>query len=247
MKFLSIILILGLSFSSFGSDLKIYAASNFFVVLDKIKKEYQSEYPNRKITIIYGSSGKGYHQIINGAPYDIFLSADVNYLKILKEKGFGVGEIKEFLGGKLSLWTRKDLGIKITGINSLLNPKIEKIAVANPETAPYGKAAVECLKKKKIYNLVKSKLVKGDSVSKTAQLVQVGAADVGIIAYSIILGTNMKNTGVFKLIDQNCYSPIKHGYLILNKKNYDRSIHFLKYLLSDKSKMIFVKYGYEVF
>ncbi|ACO03318.1 MAG TPA: molybdate ABC transporter substrate-binding protein [Persephonella sp.] len=239
-----LLLVITVTGMSYSGELTVYAASNFSYVFDRVKSLYEREHPDDKIRIIYGSSGKGYHQIIRGAPFDIFFSANMKYLKELYRNGYVRSEPEVFLLGKIVLWTGKSSGIRLEGLNTVLNPDVEKIAIANPELAPYGKAAFECLKKTGLYDKVKDKLVIGENISKTAQFVETGAADIGFIALSLAKSKRMKDKGEYIIIDQECYSPIRQGYIILNNENSKTVSRFLNFLKKENVKAVFRNFGY---
>ncbi len=238
-----LLLVFIISGLGYGKELTLYAASNFSSVFDKIKVLYEKEYPEDKIKIIYGSSGKGYHQIIRGAPFDIFFSADMRYLDSLYKKGLTKSKPRVFLIGKIVLWTGKNSGIKLKGLKTVLDPDIERIALANPDLAPYGKAAVECLKKYGLYSKIKTKIVTGENISKTVQFVETGAADIGFIALSLAKSERLKRKGNYIIINTECHSPIKQGYIVLKDKN-KAATKFLKFLKRKDIVKILVNSGY---
>jgi molybdate transport system substrate-binding protein len=133
------------------------------------------------------------------------------------------------------------------GLELLKSDDVKKISIANPEVAPYGKRAVECLNYYKLYDLVKDKIVKGDNVSQAAQFVLTGNADVGIIAQSLALSPEMSGKGKYYLIDEKSYSKLEQSFVILKKAENNKDvIRFVKFLDTEKSKKIFSKYGFKV-
>ncbi len=233
-----------------AEQITIYAASDLVYAFSEIKDVYQKKYSQDKLKIIFGSSGKGYHQILNGAPFDIIFSANMKYVQLLKEKGLTVSEVAPYAYGRIGIWTRKDSGIDLSnGIKIVLSPKVKKIAIANWEHAPYGVAAKQCLKYYKLFHKVKNKFVLGENISQTAQFAEIGAADIGFIAYSLAKSEKLKNEGNFYLLSEKCHKPIKQGMAILihakqNPKKYETALRFFKFIQSKEIRKIMNKYGF---
>lgn len=186
------------------------------------------------VRISYGSSGNFFSQIQNGAPYDMFFSADVQFPKKLEEAGLvEPGTLYEYATGKLVIWVpaKSTLDIK-KGLKVLLDPAIGKIAVANPKHAPYGAAAVAAMQHVGIYDQVKSKLVLGENISQTAQFVQSGNADVGLLALSLAVAPAMRDTGRYVEIPSADYPPLVQAVVVLksakHKQTAQQFLHFLK-------------------
>ena len=249
-KVISLLIFLLFSTTVYAETITIYAASSLSFAFKELIKTYQEKYPKDNIKVIFGSSGKGYNQIINGAPYDIFFSANMFYVKKLHENGLTLTAPKDYAKGRIVIWTRKDSSIDILkGIKVVLDKNVKKIAIANWKLAPYGKAAKECLQYYGIFDKVKHKIVKGQSIVQTAQLVQIGAADIGFIALSLAVSDKLKNIGNYYLLREKCYSPILQGYVILknaseNKEKLETAYRFYKFIQSKKSKEILKKYGF---
>ncbi len=249
-KVLSYIIFLIFSTIAYAGNITIYAASSLSFAFKELIKTYQEKYPKDNIKVIFGSSGKGYNQIINGAPYDIFFSADMFYVKKLHENGLTLTEPKAYAKGRIVIWTRKNSGIDISkGIKVVLDKKVKKIAVANWKLAPYGKAAKKCLQYYGLFDKVKHKLVKGQSIVQTAQFVQIGAADIGFIALSLAVSNKLKNIGNYYLLSEKCHSPILQGYAVLknaskNKEKLETALRFYKFIQAKKAKEILKKYGF---
>ena len=231
---------------SYGEMLTIAAAANVQYALNELSQKFKEKYPQVSINKIISSSGKLTAQIVRGAPYDLFLSADMKYPEFLYKKGFAVTKPVVYAKGTLVLWSMKNIPLK-NGISSLLNPSIKKIAVPDPKTAPYGREAKKALEKSKIYQKVRYKLVYGESVGQATQYIYKGLVDVGFTAKSVVLSPQMKNKGRWIEIDKSLYSPIKQGIVIL--KHGENNLYaqkFIEFLLSDTGKKILKKYGYQV-
>lgn len=223
----------------------IVVAANLKTAMDSIAKVYQQKNPADNIQILYGASGKFYEQIANGAPFDVFFSADIGFPTKLKESRFAISTVKLYAIGRLAIWSKK-IDPNTQKMNSLLDPKVKKISIANPVTAPYGTKAVESMKRNKIYNSVKDNLVYGENIAQAAQFVAFGAADIGIIALSDVLSPAMKKErGKYYVIPQENHTPLEQGCVILkHAKGNATALKFYDYISSDKAKAILKYYGY---
>lgn len=232
---------------AFADTANIAAASDLKYAFDDMKTLFAKKYPNDSLNFQFGSSGKALTQISNGAPYDVYFAADMNYPKQLKEKGLAVGEVKPYALGRVGMATIKNPKIKITKISDLLNPKIQKIAIANPEHAPYGRAAKEALESYGVYDKIKSKLVYGENISQTTQFIQSGSADVGIIALSIAKAPIISKGINFTLIDGKKHKDIIQGYALLTHgKDNMAAKNFMATVESPEGNKIMAKYGFIV-
>lgn len=245
-KSFSIFLLLFVASTVFAQQkATVVVAANLKTAMDSILKIYKIKNPNDEIQVTYGSSGKFYEQISNGAPFDLFFSADMNYPTQLKNNGFAVSPIKLYAIGRLAIWSKK-LDPNSEKMNSLLNPKVKKIAVGNPKTAPYGAKTIESLKYFKLYNKVKANLVFGENIAQAAQFVAFGAADIGIIALSDVLSPAMiKERGKYYVIPQESHSRLEQGTVILKHgKGNTAAKQFYDYISSEKAIKILTYYGY---
>lgn len=245
--FLTTLILLLTTFNSVRAQQKIMvvAASDLKFALDSIIKVYQERNPNKKVQVTYGSSGKFFEQIQNGAPYDIFFSADKSYPQKLKEKGLTSSNVKIYGIGRIVIWSKKT-DPNTTKINSLLLPQLNKIAIANPDHAPYGKKAVESMNYYKVYDKVKNKLVFGENIAQTTQFVQLGAADIGIIALSLALSPNMKKEkGKYYIIPDKSHEPLEQGYVILkNSANNSDAVKFYNFIATPTAVAILKHFGF---
>lgn len=229
-------------------DLKIAVAANIkFAMLDLID-EFEKKYPDINVKMISSSSGNLTAQINNGAPFDLFFSANLKYPKMLLEKSLALGEVKVYAIGSIVLWTCID-GLEIDNIENVLkSEKVKKIAIANPRNAPYGIASETALKRLNLLELVKSKIVYGETVNQSSNYIHQKVVDLGFTAKSVVLTEKLKNTGKWVDIPKKYYDPIKQGVVLLKyaKENNPKiSQNFLDFIYSDTSKKIFKKYGYE--
>jgi molybdate transport system substrate-binding protein len=222
----------------FAKSIIVAAAGNTAYVLPALKQEFNKLYPNINIRFVISSSGKLTSQIENGAPFDIFLSANMKYPNYLYSKKLAVTKPKVYAKGRLALFSIRK---KLTNLNDLEN--VDTIAVANVKTAPYGKATIEILKNAKLYNKVKNKLVYAETVNQVISYVK-NAVDAGFVAKSAMFSPKMrKYKNSYIEIDKNLYSPINQGIVIIKDSKQVRE--FYNFIFSKKAKLIFKKYGYE--
>ena len=221
----------------FASEIYVAASANLTYVMPEIIKKFNQKYPNEKVKFITSSSGKLTAQILRGAPFDMFLSANMKYPKFLYSKGIGVYPPKVYTKGEIVLFSIKHKNLSLDNLKNY-----QTIAISKPKTTPYGAAALEVFKNKGIYTEIKNRLVYSETIAAVLSYVKNGA-DVGIISKSLIFSKNIKNLGRFyyKDIDVSLYRPITQGALLLDKK----AINFYKFLFSNEAKKIFRKYGYQ--
>ena len=218
--FKKILFFTSLTISLFAQNLKVAVAANVSYAIDELKKEFNKLYPDIKIETTIGSSGKLATQIRNGAPYDIFLSADIFYPQILYKNRVAITKPKVYAIGRVVLFSKKPRDLS-KGIYIVKNQEIKSIAVANPKTAPYGKATFEAFKNANLFKSVKNRLIFAESISQTLAYT-FNAADIGFVSKSAMFSPKMKK---FKKdihwveIDKNLYTPIKQGAVILKSAN----------------------------
>jgi len=243
-KILSLLLLFYINL--FGESIHVAVAANVSYAIKALTSEFEKEYPHIKVETTLGSSGKLTSQIKHGAPYDIFMSANMRYPETLYRDGFASSEVVIYAQGALVLFSRTKREFS-KGIYTLLEPEVKRVAMGNPKTAPYGKAAKELLINAKIYNQVKPKLIYGESISQTL-LYAMRAAEMGFIAKSALYAKSMRH---FKYnqnwidIDKSLYNPISQGIILLKKakSNPDAKL-FYDFILSKRAKEIFKKFGY---
>jgi len=234
--------------SLFAGTIKIAVAANVSYAVESLKKEFNKLYPDTKVQVILGSSGKLTAQIKKGAPYQLFMSANMKYPKTLYKDGFAVTKPIVYAQGSLAILSSKKQDFS-QGINIVKKQKIKRIAVANPKTAPYGKAAIQALKNAKIYNDVKDKFIYAESISQTV-VYTLSAADIGFVAKSVLYSPKMKRfkKGINWIeIDPKLYTPINQGIVILkNGEGNCEVAAFYSFILSKRAKKIFEDFGYLV-
>ena len=227
-----------------ASEIRIASASNFYLTLSKIKKVFEIRSEHRVI-IIRGSTGKLYAQIINGAPYDIFLSADSDRADKLAALGKAdKDQAIVYAIGQLAVWNPKAVN-RLQIRQQLLNNDVKKIAIANPKTAPYGKAAIETLKSMGIYETLKAKLVYGENISQTLQFVESGAADIGFVAHSHI--KNRVDESQYWNIAGDQHQPIEQKMLMLKStRNVNAARAFVDFMQTEEIKNLIRNDGYQL-
>jgi molybdate transport system substrate-binding protein len=222
----------------------IAAASDLKFALDSIVTSY-TKTQTANVQVTYGSSGKLCEQIINGAPFDIFFSADVSYPERMKMEGKTASEIYQYAKGRIVIWSKK-VDPNKNGMKSLFDPTVKKIAIANPAHAPYGKRAVECLEYYKMLEDVKPEFVYGENISQTAQFVSTGAADIGIIALSLAVSPNMKSeNGKYFIIPEESHHPLIQGAVVtLPGKENKPAWLFFDFLKGKQATSILASFGF---
>jgi len=223
----------------------IAAASDLKFALDSAAAVFENANPGARIEVTYGSSGKLFEQISHTAPFDLFFSADIEYPLTLKKKGIAVSEVYTYGIGRIVIWCRT-IDPNKEQINSLLDKMVRKIAIANPQHAPYGRRAEEALKHYKVYEKIKSKLVYGENISQTAQFVTTGAADAGIIALSLALSPTMKKLdGHYYVIPEDSHKPLEQGFVILKKAEQNPvAVSFKDFMTGTEATKILGYFGF---
>jgi len=226
----------------------VAAAADLQFAMQEVAAGFQKE-TGKEVKLIYGSSGNFFQQIQNGAPFDMFFSANLDYPKKLESSGLTAsGSYYQYARGKIVVWVPNDSKINIdSGLKSLLDPAVKKIAIANPQHAPYGQAAVAAMKNQGVYENVKDKFVLGENISQTASFVVSGAADVGVVALSLALSPNMKSKGRYSKIPAAEYPPIEQACVILSSsKDKETAKQFLSYIKAAAVADTLKRYGFDV-
>jgi len=248
MKALTLLMLSLLASGAPAQEITVAAAADLHFALDAIASRLQAE-SGIHVHAIYGSSGNFYQQIQNGAPFDVFLSANVDYPKKLEAAGLTLpGTYFEYARGKivLAIPANSTLDIK-QGLKVLTNPAVKKVAIADPGHAPYGMAAVSALKAEHIYEQVSSKLVTAENISQAASFVLSGAADAGIIALSLAKAPLAGAKVRFEEIPASDYSPIMQAGVVLRSSKQQKATEKFKAFLRGKdAASIFRRFGFEV-
>jgi molybdate transport system substrate-binding protein len=229
-------------------EIRIAVAADFRFAMEDLSAQFESA-TGIKVDVTTGSSGKFFAQIQNGAPFDLFFSADSEYPKKLEAAGFvEPGTLYEYALGRIVIWapisTKAD--VAKLGWNTLLDARVQKIAIANPDLAPYGRAAMAALQKAGIYEHVKTKLVYAENISQAAQFVQSSNAEAGIIALSLALSPGMKDGKMWE-IPAEMHPPIEQGVVLLkNAENKTAARAFLDFVKSAAGRQILEKHGFGI-
>jgi len=230
-----------------GKEIRVAAAADLKFAMGDLSERFEKQ-TGIKVHVTYGSSGNFFSQMQNGAPFDLFFSADIEYPKKLEAAGLAErGTLYEYAVGQIVIWTPANAKVDVAkhGWNALLDPSVEKIAIANPDHAPYGRAAVASLQRAGIYEQVKTKLVYGENISQAAQFVQSGNAQAGIVAMSLAVSPAMRD-GKQWVIPAEMHPPIEQGAIILkDAKNEDAAQAFLDFVKSPTGRSTLAKYGFE--
>ncbi|WP_439555921.1 molybdate ABC transporter substrate-binding protein [Dyadobacter sp.] len=225
----------------------VATAANVQYVMKEIKTEFEKE-SGKEIQIVVGSSGNLTTQIREGAPFDVFVSADTRYPEEIFKNGGSEEKPKVYALGSLVLWS-KDIPQAELNTALLATEKVKKIAIPNPKTAPYGVAAMEVLQSQNLTGETASKLVYGESIAQTAQYIMSGSAEAGFNALSIVLAPEMKGKGNYITINPKLHKPIEQAAILLKHSDSspkkESSRQFYDFLYSKKGQAILVKYGYE--
>lgn len=226
----------------------VAAAADLKFAMDDLIAEFQKANPGIEVKATYGSSGNFFNQLSNKAPFDIYFSADIAYPRKLIEAGLAVPE-SEFMYaiGQIVVWvpSKSPLDLDKLGIRALADPTVKKAAIANPQHAPYGRAAEAAMKKLGVYEEVKDRLVLGENITQTAQFVESGAADIGIIALSLAEAPALKGKGKYWTVPQEAYPRLEQGSVILPwAKDLKATEQFRTFIKSEPGQAILKKYGF---
>jgi len=239
---LAMTLLVGLS--AHAEKITVAAAADLKFAMDEIVSEFSKTHPADEISVVYGSSGKFNTQIQQNAPFDMFFSADIAFPRELVKAGLAASDVRPYAVGRLVLWSPSMDASKMT-LASLVDPKITRVAIANPRHAPYGQRAEEALRAAGVWDKVEPKLVYGENIAATAQYVQTGAAQIGLIALSLAVNPELAGKGGYALIDDKLHSPLEQGYVI-TKRAADNALakRFGEYMSTKPARAVMVKYGF---
>lgn len=230
--------------------ISVAAAADLKFALDEISRQFTARNKEIHVNITYGSSGNFHSQLLNHAPFDVFLSADVEYARKLAEQGLSApgGEFVYAIG-RIVVWvpTNSPIEVQKLGMRSLQQPSVSHIAIANPRHAPYGRAAEAAMRSTGVYDSVRSKLVFGENVAQTLQFVQSGNAEIGIVALSLAVSPAVRDQGRFWEVPLDSYPKMEQGGVILKwAKDADAAFAFRDFLKKPEGRAIFKKYGFSL-
>ncbi|WP_344977211.1 molybdate ABC transporter substrate-binding protein [Compostibacter hankyongensis] len=244
-RILILLLATGLTVSVTAQELRIAVAANAQFAARALVKAFR-EKTDAAATLIVSSSGKITAQVRQGAPFDLFLSADMQYPRMLSEEGYTLDTPRVYACGALVLWSLKERDIS-GGIGAAAGQDIARLAVANPKTAPYGVAALQAIRALRLYDRVKDKIVYGESISQVNQYLLSGAADLALTAKSVVMAPVMKGRGKWVEVDSRLYQPIDQGVVILRHAQgagLEKAQAFYRFIFSPQGRAVFAAYGY---
>lgn len=243
-RILLIISVLVLATPAHAEKITIAAAADLKFAMDEIVASFKQTNAEDDVEVIYGSSGKFHTQIRQGAPYDLYFSADIAFPRALGQAGLAASEVKPYAFGRIVLWSAGMDASKMT-LESLLDEKVTRIAIANPRHAPYGKRAEEALRAARLWEKVEPKLVYGENIAHTAQFVQSGNAQVGIIALALAVNPELSGKGGYWLIPDELHEPLEQGFIITKRAVGNvLAQRFADYMGSNPARAVMRKYGF---
>lgn len=226
--------------------LSVAAAADLQPVMTEIAMRFERQ-SGASVKLSFGSSGNFFAQIQNGAPYDLFFSADLEYPTRLKTAGLiATDSLYRYATGRIALWSPANTSIDVSkGLPILSEERVRKIAIANPAHAPYGRAAEAALRNSNLWNSISTKLVFGENIAQTAQFVQSGNADVGIVALSLVLGPAMKDRGSYFVVPEKLYPPLQQAAVILKSSQHQAlARRFIDYMKTREITFLLQQYGF---
>lgn len=230
------------SSQALAGEIRVAVASNFSSAIKKIVEEFELSY-GHKVNLAFGSTGKHYAQIKNGAPFDVFFAADVERPQRLQEQGVALsGSRFTYAIGKLVLWSPLPKLVDSHG-EVLSSSTFTYVAIANPKLAPYGIAAKQIMKSRDIWDSLQKRIVRGENIGQAFQFVKSGSAQLGFISYSQIKVTSQKIKGSYWIPPQSLYEPIKQQAVLLKDNAIARE--FLDFVKGEEARMIIQDYGYD--
>ena len=251
---LALALALGLGAGRAGSaqtkaiPVLVAAAGDLRGPLDELKSAFESRNPGVQLQVAFGASGSLTSQAQQGAPFDVFLSADTGFPEQLQKAGLASAEgLFPYATGSLTLWVRRDLGLDPAqdGLKVLLAPAIQKIATANPATAPYGRAGEAALRQAGIYDGVKPRLVFAENIAQAAQYLQTGAAEAGLISLSQASAPALRQAGVSWPVPAGTYPQIRQAGVILKRTSCpEQARAFRDFLVGPEGQAILARHGF---
>jgi molybdate transport system substrate-binding protein len=222
----------------------IAAAADLKFAMDELVSDFKNANPGAQVDVVYGSSGNFFSQIRQGAPYDLFFSADIMYPQQLVTAGLAASEAKPYAYGRIVLWSGNMDASRMT-LESLTDPKITRIAIANPQHAPYGKRAQEALQAAGLWDKIQPKLVYGENIAQTAQFAESGNAQLGIIALSLAVNPELASKGGYWLIPEKLHHPLEQAYIITKRaENNALARRFADFMDSKPARTVMIKYGF---
>ena len=222
-------------------EITVAAAADLTPAFEELGREFQSA-TKTKVVFVFGSTGMLTRQIENGAPFDLFAAANVSYIDELDQKGLIIPDSKAiYARGRITLWTPNESNLRLQGIADLARPEVQRIAIANPDHAPYGLAAKQALQSAGVWDRVQAKLVYGENIRQTLQYAQTGNVEVAIVALSLSVQSN----GRWSLIPEDLHQPIDQALAVIKTTKKDQAARaFANFINSPQGKAVMKKYGF---
>lgn len=231
-----------------AAPLAIAAAGDLRGVLEEIKTRFEAGHPGARLQLSFGASGSLTAQIQQGAPFDVFLAADTGFPEQVQKAGLAAPEgLFPYATGALTLWVRKDLGLDPAkdGLKLLLDARVKKVATANPQVAPYGRAGEAALRQAGLYDAVKPRLVFADNIAQAAQFLQAGAAEAGLISFSQANHPALRQAGLAWKVPSGAYPPLRQAGVILKRaSNLELARAFRAFLVGAEGQALLAKHGF---
>jgi molybdate transport system substrate-binding protein len=230
------------------SPLRIAAASDLVFCLDALNDAFRTAHPGAQVHVTPGSSGNLFAQIQQGAPFELFLSADRSYpLALIAAGSAESNSLTHYANGRLVLWTLKPEVTVTNGLSVLTQPAFRRLAIANPEHAPYGRAARDALQRAGLWNQVTNRLVLADNIAQAAQWVQTGAVDAGLVALSLVSAPKLQGVGTYWLLPDDRHAPLEQA-AVLTRRGATNSVAraYLNFLRTPEARAIFDRYGFRL-
>jgi len=226
----------------------IAAAGDLTFCLDELNAQFRKVHSNVTLTVTVGASGNFFAQIQRGAPFDVFLSADMNYPRELVRAGKADGKsLTRYAVGHIVLWTVKPHLVVTNGLGVLTNAGVRKIAIASPEHAPYGRAAKAALEKAGLWNALQSRIVIGENIAQTAQFVESGNVDAGIVALSLVSAPKLKGVGAWWPVPEELHPRLEQGAVLTRRAETNAAARvYLDFLRSDEARAVFNRFGFRL-
>lgn len=222
----------------------IAAAADLKFAMDDIVTAFKQTHPTDTVQVVYGSSGQFYTQIRQGAPFDLYFAADIAYPQALAKAGLAASVPTRYATGRIVLWSATVDASKLS-LQDLVKPAFDRIAIANPDHAPYGKRAVQALHASGVWDRVEHKLVYGENIAQTAQFVQTGNARIGIIALSLAMNPAFASHGGYALIPARLHEPLEQGFVITRRAaGNPLALAFAHFIDSPPAQAILQRYGF---
>lgn len=244
---LPVCLVVALSATAVADELLVAAASDLQYALPEVASRFEKQ-TGHKLRITFGSSGNFFSQIANGAPFDVFLSADVEYPRRLAAAGKADSDsLYLYALGRIVLWAPMSSPLDVSqGLAALLSPDLKKLALANPQHAPYGRAAVAALRHEGLYDRLSGKFILGENISQTMQFIQSGNADAGFLALSLATAAPLQGKGRYWLVPQEFHPPLEQAAVVVSHSSKKKAaIEFLLFLRKPEIVELMRRFGFE--